>query len=137
MNKVLLIGNLTKSVEVRYTTSDLAIASFSIAVKREIKKEDGTYDADFINCVAYGKQAETISKYLDKGSSVAIEGRIQTGSYENKEGKKVYTTDVVVEKITFVNTKKKEETKEEPTKSNEDPYEQMGKQVEAEADLPF
>lgn len=105
MNKVILIGNLTRAVELRYTASSMAVANFTLAVKREIKKEDGTYDSDFLNCVAYGNQADLVSKYLDKGSKVSVEGHIQTGSYE-KDGKKTYTTDIVVEKILFLDSKK-------------------------------
>lgn len=102
MNKVLLIGNLTKSVEIRYTQTGIAVANFTLAVKRETKNEE----TDFINCIAYNKTAELISKYLDKGSKVSVDGRIQTGSYENKEGKKIYTTDVIVDKVEFLNSKK-------------------------------
>lgn len=101
MNKFIGIGGLTKSVEIRYTAQGLAIANFTLAIKRETKEDE----ADYINCVAYNKTAELIGKYLDKGSQVAIEGRIQTGSYENKEGKKVYTTDVVVDKVKFLSKK--------------------------------
>ncbi len=104
MNRVCLIGNLTKAVEVRYTQKGMAIANFTLAIRREIKKEDGTYDSDFINCVAYGKQAEALGKYLDKGSTLSVEGKIQTGSYE-KDGKKVYTTDIIVDKIQFLSKK--------------------------------
>lgn len=104
MNKVVLSGNLTKAVEVRYTQQGLAVGNFTLAIKREIKNDE----VDFINCVAYGKTAELISKYLDKGSRILAEGRIQTGSYENKEGKKIYTTDVIVDKIEFLNNKKGE-----------------------------
>lgn len=104
MNKVILIGNLTKAVEIRYTQQGLGIANFTLAVKRD----NGKDETDFINCIGYGKTAEAISKYLDKGSKVSIEGRIQTGSYENKEGKKVYTTDVILDKIEFLNSKKGE-----------------------------
>ena len=104
MNKIIASGHLTKSVEVRYTGQGLAIATFTLAVKRETKNKEGNYETDFLNCVAYGKQAETISKYLDKGSQVAIEGRIQTGSYE-KDNRKVYTTDIVVEKVEFLSKK--------------------------------
>ena len=105
MNKVLLIGNLTKAVEVRYTKSEMKVANFTLGITREIKNKDGNYDSDYINCVAYGNQADLVSKYLDKGSKVSVEGRIQTGSYE-KDGKKVYTTDVIVEKIQFLDSKK-------------------------------
>lgn len=104
MNKVILIGNLTKAVEIRYTQQGIAVANFTLAVKREIKNDE----TDFISCVAYNKTAELIGKYLDKGSKISIEGRIQTGSYENKEGKKVYTTDVIVDKVEFLNSKKGE-----------------------------
>ncbi len=105
MNKVLLIGNLTKEVEVRYTQSGLAIAHFTLAINREMKKKDGTYDTDYISCIAYGKQAEALSKYMEKGNKISVEGHIQTGSYE-KDGRKIYTTDVIVEKIQFLNSKK-------------------------------
>lgn len=105
MNRVCLIGNLVKAVEIRYTQGGLGIARFTLAINREIKKQDGTYDTDYINCVAYGKQAEAISKYLEKGSKLSVEGHIQTGSYE-KDGKKVYTTDIVVEKVQFLDSKK-------------------------------
>ena len=101
MNKIVLSGNLTKSIEIRYTTNGLAIANFTIAVKRETQEDE----TDFINCVAYGKTAELVGKYLDKGSKVLVEGRIQTGSYVNKEGKKVYITDVVVDKVEFLSKK--------------------------------
>ena len=105
MNKVLLVGNLVKDVEVRYTTSDNAIARFTIAINREVKNKDGNYDADYINCVSFGERAKSLSEYLKKGTKVSVEGHIQTGSYE-KEGKKVYTTDIVVEKIQFLDSKK-------------------------------
>ena len=103
MNKVILIGNLTKAVEIRYTAQGLGVANFTLAVKRD----NGKDETDFINCIGYGKTAEAISKYLDKGSKTSIEGRIQTGSYE-KDGKKIYTTDVVVDKVEFLNSKKGE-----------------------------
>lgn len=101
MNKVLLIGNLTKDVEVRYTKSEMKVANFTLGINREGKKDE----SDFINCIAFGNQADLISKYLVKGSKVSVEGHIQTGSYE-KDGKKVYTTDVVVEKVQFLDSKK-------------------------------
>ena len=101
MNRVILIGSLTRAVEVRKTRTDLLVSNFTLAVNREIKEGE----ADFISCVAYGKQAELVSKYLDKGSKISVEGHIQTGSYE-KDGRKVYTTDVVVEKIQFLDSKK-------------------------------
>lgn len=112
MNKVILIGRLTKDPEVRYTNGEtpLAIARYSVAVDRQSKEESA---ADFIGCVAFGKQGEFAEKYLHKGMKIAVEGRIQTGSYTNKEGKKVYTTDVVVERHEFAESKASENTSDE------------------------
>ena len=101
MNVIVLSGTLVKDVELRHTKNDLSVGSFTIAVRREIKNKDGNYESDFVNCIAYGKLAETINSYFKKGSRILLEGRIQTGSYE-KDGKKVYTTDIVVNNINFV-----------------------------------
>lgn len=107
MNKVELVGRLTRDPEVRYTQGEnaSAIARFSVAVNRRFKNNEGNYDADFINCVAFGKSAEFIEKYFRKGMAIGITGRIQTGNYTNKDGVKVYTTDVVVEEAEFVESK--------------------------------
>lgn len=105
MNKVLLVGNLVRDVEVRYTMQEKAVAKFTLAINRDIKNKDGNYEADYINCVLFGEQAKAISEYLKKGTKVSVEGHIQTGVYE-KDGKKVYTTDIVVEKIQFLDSKK-------------------------------
>ena len=106
MNKCVLMGRLTRDPEVRYTQGDnaSAVARFSLAVDRRFKK-DGEQTADFINCVAFGKTGEFIEKYGCKGTKFVVEGRIQTGSYINKDGQKVYTTDVVVEQVEFVESK--------------------------------
>lgn len=106
MNKVILMGRLTRDPEVRYTQGDnaMAIARYSLAVDRRFKR-DGETDADFINCVAFGKSGEFAEKYLKKGTKIAVVGRIQTGSYTNKDGQKVYTTDVVVEEQEFAESK--------------------------------
>jgi len=107
MNKVELVGRLTRDPEVRYTQGEnaSAIARFSVAVNRRFKNNEGNYEADFINCVAFGKSAEFIEKYFKKGMAIGISGRIQTGNYTNKDGVKVYTTDVVVEEAEFVESK--------------------------------
>ena len=106
MNKVILMGRLTKDPDVRYGQENMAIARFSLAVDRRKKDE-----ADFINCVAFGKTGEFVEKYLRKGTKVALEGRWQTGSYE-KDGKKVYTNDCVVEQMEFAESKRQESTPE-------------------------
>ena len=103
MNKVILMGRLTRDPEVRMS-GDTAVARFSLAVDRRFKK-DGEQTADFINCVAFGKTGEFIEKYGRKGTKFVVEGRIQTGSYTNKDGQKVYTTDVVVEQVEFAESK--------------------------------
>ena len=106
MNKVILMGRLTREPEVRYTQGEnaLAVARFTLAVNRKYKN-NGKEEADFISCVAFGKTAEFIEKYMHQGTKVVVCGRIQTGSYTNKDGKKVYTTDVVVEETEFAESK--------------------------------
>lgn len=104
MNKVILIGRLTRDPEVRYN-GDMAFASYSLAVDRRFK-QDGGATADFIRCVTFGKGAQFAEKYLKKGIKICVSGRIQTGSYTNKDGQKVYTTDIVAEEQEFVESKK-------------------------------
>lgn len=106
MNKVILMGRLTRDPEIRYTQSaePLAIARYNLAVDRRFQRKDNSGNeqtADFISCIAFGKNAEFAEKYLKQGTKIAIVGRIQTGSYTNKDGNKVYTTDVVVEEHEF------------------------------------
>ena len=110
MNKVELIGRLTHDVEMRQTPNGVSLARFSIAVTRRFKNSNGEYDADFINCVAFGRQGEFAEKYFRKGIKIAITGRIQTGSYTNKDGQRVYTTDVVVEEQEFAESKSASES---------------------------
>lgn len=109
MNKVIIIGRFTRDPEIKYSTGENATATarFSLAVNRRFKNKEGNYDADFINCVAFGKTAEFIEKYFTKGMAIGITGRIQTGSYINNEGQKVYKTEVVVEETEFVESKNK------------------------------
>lgn len=104
MNKVFLIGFLTRDVDSR-AAGETTVVKFGVAVNRKYKK-DGQQDADFINCTAFGKTAEFISKYFSKGSKIVIEGRWQTGSYTNKEGQKVYTNDCIIESVDFGESKK-------------------------------
>jgi single-strand DNA-binding protein len=106
MNKVILIGRLTRDPEVRYSQGEnsTAVARYSLAVDRRFKRP-GEPDADFINCVTFGKSAEFAEKYLKQGTKIAVTGSIRTGSYTNKDGQKVYTTDVVVDEHEFVESK--------------------------------
>ena len=105
MNKVVLVGRLTAKPELRYTPQNTAYTRFSVAVNRTFTNADGKRDADFINVVAWRKQAETISKYFDKGNLIALEGRLQTGSYDDKDGNKRYTVDVALDNFEFVESK--------------------------------
>jgi single-strand DNA-binding protein len=106
MNKVILMGRLTRDPDVRYSGGDnqMAVARYTLAVDRRFKR-DGEDSADFISCVSFGKTAEFAEKYFHQGIKVVVEGRIQTGSYTNKDGQKVYTTDVVVENTEFAESK--------------------------------
>lgn len=113
MNKVILIGRLTRDPDVRYSQGEepMAIARYTLAVDRGFRK-DGEQTADFISCVAFRKQGEFAEKYLRQGIKIAITGRIQTGSYTNRDGHKVYTTDVVIESQEFAESKKALEERE-------------------------
>lgn len=101
MNSVQLVGRLTKDPEVRYADSGISIARFTVAINRRFKPEE----ADFINCVAFKKTAEFVEKYFRKGQRIGLTGSIQTGSYTNQDGNKVYTTDVIAENVEFVESK--------------------------------
>ena len=109
MNKVLLMGRLTRDPVVRYTQEGSATARYTLAVDRRSSQEK---TADFISCVAFGKSAEFAEKYLKKGVKIALAGRIQTGSYTNREGQKVYTTDVIVEEQEFAESRKTQKEQE-------------------------
>lgn len=129
MNSVNLIGRLTNKPTFGYTNGNIAYTRFTLAVNRNFKNVNGERQADFINCVAYRKTAELINQYTDKGDMLGIEGRIQTGSYTAEDGLKRYTTDVVVENITFINTKKNNKQNVQQTTETTDPFADFGEQV--------
>lgn len=104
-NQVTLVGRITKDPELRYTADGIAVANFTIALNRNFKNVNGEYDADFVNCHIWRKQAESTANYCLKGSLVGITGRLQSRHYENQEGKRVYLTEVLVEDIRFINLK--------------------------------
>lgn len=128
MNTVSLIGRLTRDPEVRYTSTHMAVARFSIAIDRPVK-EGGEKQTDFPNIVVFGKQAENCERYLAKGRKVAINGRIQTGSYTDKEGRKVYTTDVVANYVEFLDSA--------PQQTKPEQGEQVEGFEQADDDIPF
>lgn len=138
MNRVALIGRLTLKPELRYTQSNIATTRFTVAVNRNYTGNDGERKADFINVVAWRKQAETITKYFDKGSQIAIEGRIQTDNYTDKDGNKRNMTNVVLENFEFVESKKRDDNEVQESKVEEkeetDPFAEFGEQIEADLD---
>ncbi len=122
MNKVVLVGRLTAKPELRYTSSNTAFLRFTIAVNRNFTSADGKREADFINVVAWRKQAETISKFFDKGNLIAVEGRLQTGSYDDRDGNKRYTMDVALDNFEFVEGRNKSQSDMSDTSSEPSPY---------------
>ena len=149
MNKVVLIGRLTRDVELRYTESQTPVATFTLAVNRNYTNQSGEKEADFINIVVWRKPAENCKNYLSKGSQVAIEGRMQTRNYDDKDGKKVYITEVIAESVEFLNTKTSENVNKAPVEKTDgeilrdvvndvDPYADFGKSIEiTDKELPF
>ena len=157
MNKVVLIGRLTRDPELRYTSSNIPVATFSIAVNRNFSNQNGEREADFINIVVWRKQAENCKNYLNQGSQVAIDGRIQTRTYDDQNGQKRYVTEVVADNVQFLDTKAQREQRannsndinpynlseaEAPqTVSSdipEDPFKDFGEEIKIEEnDLPF
>lgn len=105
INRVTLVGRLTKDVDLRYTQNGTAVANFSIAVQRNFKNQNGDYGADFINCVVFRRQAENLAQYMKKGSQIGVDGRLQSRTYEDKDGKTVFVTEVVADNVQFLETK--------------------------------
>ena len=140
MNRAMLIGRLTAKPELRYRNSNVPYARFTIAVNRQFNNQDGNREADFINIVVWRKQAEVICNYFDKGNLIAVEGRIQTGSYDDKDGNKRYTTDVVLDQFHFIESKAQREASSNNMSSNDDitpyDYEQPANDISVEDD-PF
>ena len=152
MNKVVLLGRLTKDPELRATSTGRNVCQFSIAVNRNFTNANGEREADFINCVVWDKQAENLGKYQKKGNQIAVEGRIQTGSYE-KDGQRVYTTDVVADNVQFLESKAQSQNRPvedsvtpadfandsvKPTDMNEEVFADFGDSIEiSDDDIAF
>ena len=132
MNKTELIGRVVRDADVRY--SQTAVARISLAVDRKFKQE-GQPTADFINCIAFGKTAEVIEKYVTKGTKIAVVGHIQTGSYTNKDGQKVYTTDVVIDELEFCESRSSQQTNSQPAPAPDTDF--MSIPQGLEESLPF
>ena len=139
INSVVLTGRFARDPDVRYTDGGSTIARFSLAVDRRFRPENGP-TADFINCVAFGKTAEFIEKYFKKGMKMEVTGRIQTGSYTNRDGVKVYTTDVVAEQVGFAESRASSQSQgnapgSEPGPADEDGFQNIPEDIDEE--LPF
>ncbi len=132
MNKSILIGRLTKDPELRTTGSGAYVCSFTLAVNRRFKNANGDYDTDFIPCVAWQQQADFLCRYFSKGSQVGIVGNIQTRNYDDKDGKKVFVTEVAVDELHFVGDKKKTEAEAPPPFPKNDGFATL-----PDADDPF
>ena len=134
MNKVIIIGRNVKDIEIKTTPSGTSVAEFTIAVNRSFKNANGERESDFFNCIAFSKLAETISRYVKKGDQVGVEGRLQTRNYTNKDGKKVYVTEIIVENVEFLQSKKTEEQK---PSEGVDPFNAKYEEVDPDEGLPF
>ncbi len=141
MNKVCLTGRITKNIELKYNQNNVAITSFTLAVIRKFKNQNGEYESDFINCIAYKSTAELLSKYVKKGDLLGIEGRIHTRNYEDKDGKRIYVTEVIVDSIDFLQAKKdesKQETENSKQKLSDDVFSEFGSSIEiTDDDIAF
>ena len=136
MNKIELTGRITKEIELIYTQSNKAVGNFSLAVNRKFKNKNEEYETDFINCIVFDKLAETIKKYVKKGDLIGVCGRLQVRNYTDKDGNKKYITEVVVEEIDFLQSKPKEEVKEDKF---DNAFEEFGKEHDDDLnmELPF
>lgn len=143
MNKVILIGRLTKDPELKTTTSGVSVTSFTLAVNRPFTSASGEREADFINCVVWRKQAENVARYVNKGSQVAVEGRLQVRTYDDESGKRNWITEVVCDNVQFLDSKNasksnfndfssnNEETNAVNNDKKEDPFASFGEEIDS------
>ncbi|PFI93392.1 single-stranded DNA-binding protein [Priestia megaterium] len=142
LNRVILVGRLTKDPELRYTPSGAAVATFTLAVNRTFTNQQGEREADFINCVVWRRQAENAANFLKKGSLAGVDGRLQSRSYEGNDGKRVYVTEVVAESVQFLEPKDNGQTRNNQSSSytrvDDNPFQGQGETIDIKDDeLPF
>lgn len=153
LNRTVLAGRLVRDPELRYTSNGVAVSNFTLACNRPFKNQDGEQEADFIQCVAWKKQAENLANYQKKGNMIGIDGRIQTRTFEDKDGKTIYVTEVLAENIQFLEPRKSENgpstnqgyqqnnqqyQQSQPQAQQPNPFEQQGQAINIEdSDLPF
>ena len=139
INRVVLAGRTTRDLELRNTKSGTSVCSFTLAVERNFKSKNGDREADFISCIAWKKTAEVMSQYVKKGSVIGVDGRIQTRSYDNRDGQRVYVTEVVVDNFSFLggSSKGSQGSKnKQPSSQSNDPFD-SNEQTDVTDDLPF
>ena len=141
LNNVSLVGRLTKDAELRYTPSNVAVATFTLAVNRTFKNENGDREADFINCVMWRQQAENLANWAKKGALIGVTGRIQTRSYDNQQGQRVYVTEVVAEQFQLLESKGQQgnQGQQKPQTQQQTPdFSRQGAPMDiSDDDLPF
>ncbi|CAI6329615.1 single-stranded DNA-binding protein (plasmid) [Bacillus subtilis] len=148
LNRVVLVGRLTKDPELRYTPGGKAVATFTLAINRTYTNQQGEREADFIQCVVWKRLAENVANYLKKGSLAGIDGRLQTRNYENQQGQRVYVTEIICESVQFLDSKnsnnnanQSQQDQQYQQKKNEnfrDPFQNEGQPIDiSDDDLPF
>ncbi|MGV3010043.1 single-stranded DNA-binding protein [Streptococcus thoraltensis] len=140
INNVTLVGRLTKDVELRYTPSNVAVGTFTLAVNRAFKNDNGEREADFINCVIWRKGAENLANYAKKGSQIGITGRIQTRNYENQQGQRVYVTEVIAENFALLDSRNSNQQQSQQTPNfsrNNETFSNSNPMDISDDDLPF
>ncbi|PCF44208.1 single-stranded DNA-binding protein [Staphylococcus delphini] len=139
LNRVVLVGRLTKDPEFRTTPSGVSVATFTLAVNRNFKSKNGEQQADFINCIVFRKQAENVNNYLNKGNLAGVDGRLQSRSYENQEGRRVFVTEVVCDSVQFLEPKSNNQSQQQgqaPARDN--PFANASDPIDiSDDDLPF
>ncbi|EIE3865909.1 single-stranded DNA-binding protein [Staphylococcus pseudintermedius] len=139
LNRVVLVGRLTKDPEFRTTPSGVSVATFTLAVNRNFKSKNGEQQADFINCIVFRKQAENVNNYLSKGNLAGVDGRLQSRSYENQEGRRVFVTEVVCDSVQFLEPKSNNQSQQQgQAPAQDNPFTNANNPIDIDdEDLPF
>ncbi|MEN2765751.1 single-stranded DNA-binding protein [Ornithinibacillus xuwenensis] len=139
LNSVVLVGRLVRDPELKYTSSGVAVANFTVAVNRPFSNQEGNREADFINCVIWRKPAENLANFQKKGALIGVDGRIQTRSFEGQDGKMVYVTEIVADSVKFLESKKEgQSSNQSNSQPSDDPFKDAGEPINVSSDdLPF
>ncbi|MGS4170777.1 single-stranded DNA-binding protein [Staphylococcus pseudintermedius] len=142
INRVVLVGRLTKDPEFRTTPSGVSVATFTLAVNRNYKNKNGEQQADFINCIVFRKQAENVNNYLSKGNLAGVDGRLQSRSYENQEGRRIFVTEVICDSVQFLESKNNNQSNNQQQRgqapAQDNPFTNSNNPIDIDdEDLPF